>query len=443
MRHAPIDSSLFVRNRKRLCELLSPRSLAVLNANDLLPVNADATLQMQPNSDLFYLSGIEQEETILLLAPDAFNPLHREILFIREPNALLKTWEGHMLSKDEASKISGIKTVKWLSEFPGLFHQAMCEMEHVYLNSNEHGRAGVVVETRDARFVDECRRRFPLHEYRRLARLMHRLRVVKSREEVDLMKKAVAITKAAFERVCRFVQPGVNEVEIEAEFAHEFIRKRACFAYSPIIASGANSCILHYNANDQLCRKGDLLLLDVGASYANYSSDLTRTIPVGGRFSKRQKAVYNSVLRVMRAGIKGAVAGKLAKDWQTEAQSVMTEELINLGLLKPKAVRNQDPENPEFRRFFMHGLGHPLGLDVHDLGYLSDPFAPGWVMTVEPGIYLPEEGFGIRLENNVLITRNGPVDLTADIPVEADEVEQMVSMSRRAGRPARPRRGSD
>jgi Xaa-Pro aminopeptidase len=257
------------------------------------------------------------------------------------------------------------------------------------------------------------------------------------------MKKAVAITKAAFQRVCRFVQPGVSEVEIEAEFAHEFIRKRACFAYSPIIASGANSCILHYNANDQLCRKGDLLLLDVGASYANYSSDLTRTIPVGGRFSKRQRAVYNSVLRVMRAGIKGAVAGKLAKDWQTEAQSVMTEELINLGLLKPKAVRNQDPENPEFRRFFMHGLGHPLGLDVHDLGYLSDPFAPGWVMTVEPGIYLPEEGFGIRLENNVLITRNGPEDLTADIPVEADEVEEMVSMSRRAGRPARPRRGSD
>ena len=443
MRHAPIDSALFVRNRKRLCELLSPRSLAVLNANDLLPVNADATLQMLPNSDLFYLSGIEQEETILLLAPDAFNPLQREILFIREPNALLKTWEGHKLSKEEAAKISGIKTVKWLSEFPALFHQAMCEMEHVYLNSNEHGRAGVVVETRDARFVDECRRRFPLHDYRRLARLMHRLRVVKSSEEIDLMKKAVAITKAAFQRVCRFVQPGVNEVEIEAEFAHEFIRKRACFAYSPIIASGANSCILHYNANDQLCRKGDLLLLDVGASYANYSSDLTRTIPVGGRFSKRQRAVYNSVLRVMRAGIKGAVAGKLAKDWQAEAQAVMTEELLRLGLLKPKAVRNQDPENPEFRRFFMHGLGHPLGLDVHDLGYLSDPFAPGWVMTVEPGIYLPDEGFGIRLENNVLITKNGPVDLTADIPVEADEIEELVSMSRRAVRSARPRRASE
>jgi Xaa-Pro aminopeptidase len=443
MRHAPIDPSLFTLNRKRLRELLPPSSLAVVNANDLLPVNADATLLMQPNSDLFYLSGIEQEETILLVCPHAFNPLQREILFIREPNALLKTWEGHKLSREEASGISGIKTVKWLSEFPSLFHQLMCEMEHVYLNSNEHGRAGVVVETRDARFVDECRRRYPLHDYRRLARLMHRLRVVKSPAEVSLMKKAAAITKAAFQRVCRFVQPGVNEVEIEAEFAHEFIRKRASFAYSPIIASGPNSCILHYNANDQVCRKGDLLLLDVGARYANYSSDLTRTIPVGGRFSKRQKAVYNAVLRVMRSGIAGAVAGKLAKDWQAEAQSVMTEELIKLGLLKPKAVRNQDPENPEFRRFFMHGLGHPLGLDVHDLGYLNEPFAPGWVMTVEPGIYLPDEGFGVRLENNVLITREGPVDLTADIPVEADEIESLVSRPRGAVGSAGARSASD
>ena len=431
MRHAPIDSSLFVGNRKRLCSLLEPRSLAVLNANDLLPVNADATLLMLPNSDLFYLSGIEQEESILLVAPDAFNAQQREILFIREPNVLLKTWEGHKLSKEEASKISGIKNVRWLSEFPSLFHNLMCEMEHVYLNSNEHGRAGVVVETRDARFVHDCRKRFPLHDYRRLARLMHQLRAVKSREEVDLMKKAVAITKAGFERVCGFVEPGVNEVEIEAEFAHEFIRNRASFAYAPIIAAGVNSCVLHYNSNDQSCRKGDLLLLDVGAKYANYAADLTRTIPIGGRFSKRQRAVYESVLRVMRAGIKGAVVGKLARDWQTEAQAVMTEELIRLGLVKPKDVRRQDPEKPEFRKFFMHGLGHPLGLDVHDLGDLREPFAPGWVLTVEPGIYLPDEGFGIRLENNVLITRNGPVDLTADIPVEAAEIESLVSRPRR------------
>jgi Xaa-Pro aminopeptidase len=427
MRHAPIDPALFVLNRQRLRELMEPRSLAVLNANDALPVNADATLPVLPNSDLFYLSGIEQEESVLLLAPGAFNENLREILFLREPNALLKTWEGHKHSKEEATRISGIKNVRWLSDFPTLFHQLMCEAEHVYLNSNEHSRASIAVETRDARFIADCRRRYPLHDYRRLARLLHELRVVKSREEIALLRKAIAITDKAFQRVCRFVKPGVNEVEVEAEFAHEFTRSRASFAYSPIIASGANACILHYNQNDQPCRRDDLLLLDVAAQYANYSADLTRTIPVKGRFTRRQKQVYNAVLRVMRAGVAGAVTGKLQRDWQREAVLLMNEELLELGLLKPKEVKKHTPEKPACFKYFMHGLGHPLGLDVHDVGHTQQPFAPGWVLTVEPGIYIPEEGIGIRLENNVLVTESGPVDLTSEIPVEADAIEELMA----------------
>lgn len=426
MRHTPIDPALFVENRRRLCCLMERQSIAVLNANDALPVNADATLPVLPNSDLFYLSGIEQEESVLVIAPDAFNENLREILFLREPNALLKTWEGHKHSKEEASRISGIKNVRWLSEFPSLFHQLMCEAEHVYLNTNEHNRATVAVETRDARFIADCRRRYPLHDYRRLARLLHQLRAVKSRAEIELLRKAISITDRAFQRVCRFVKPGVNEVEIEAEFAHEFIRNRASFAYSPIIASGANACILHYNQNNQTCRRDDLLLLDVAAQYANYSADLTRTIPVKGRFTRRQKQVYNAVLRVMRAGIEGAVAGKLHRDWQREAVSRMNEELLDLGLLKASDVKKHTHEKPACFKYFMHGLGHPLGLDVHDVGYTQQPFAPGWVLTVEPGIYLPEEGFGIRLENNVLVTESGPLDLTASIPVEADEIESLM-----------------
>jgi len=427
MRHTPIDPALFTQNRHRLCGLLESHSIAVLNANDALPVNADATLPVLPNSDLFYLSGIEQEESVLVLAPGAFNESHREILFLREPSALLKTWEGHKHSKEEASRISGIKNVRWLSEFPALFHQLMCETEHVYLNTNEHGRATIAVETRDARFIADCRRRYPLHDYRRLARLMHQLRAVKSPAEIDLLRKAISITDNGFQRVCRFVKPGVNEFEIEAEFAHEFIRSRASFAYTPIIASGPNACILHYNQNDQPCRRDDLLLLDVAAQYANYSADLTRTIPVKGRFTRRQKQVYNAVLRVMRAGIAGAVIGKLQRDWQREAQALMNEELLALGLLEPKDIKKQTSEKPACHKYFMHGLGHPLGIDVHDVGYTQHPFAPGWVLTVEPGIYLPEEGFGIRLENNVLVTESGPVDLTSEIPVEADEIEALMA----------------
>jgi Xaa-Pro aminopeptidase len=423
MRHTSIDPQLFVSNRERLARRLLPNSLAAVNANDVPPTNADGSLLMVPNSDLFYLTGIEQEESILVLAPNAFDEKQREILFLREPNEHLKIWEGYKHSKEDAQRISGIKNIKWLAEFPVVFRQLMCEAEHVYLDSNEHKRAASDVETREERFVRETQRKFPLHQYHRLARHMHALRVVKSQAELDLLKEAIDTTGRGFRRLLRFVKPGVHEHEVEAELAHEFIRRRGRFAYNPIIASGANACVLHYNQNDQPCKAGDLLLLDVAASYANYNADLTRTIPVGGRFTRRQKQVYNAVLRVLRAGIQGATVGKLHRDWQKESQAMMNEELLALGLLKKSDIKKQTEEKPACRKYFMHGLGHPLGLDVHDVGFTTEPFAPGWVLTVEPGIYIPEEGFGVRLEDDILVTEHGPVNLMASIPIEADEIE--------------------
>ena len=362
-----------------------------------------------------------------MLPPDAFDPKLREVLFVREPSEHLKIWEGHKHSKEEARKISGIETVKWLSEFRTTFHGLICEADRVYLNSNEHKRAQVEVESRDARFGRDCRERYPLHEYHRLARLMHPLRVVKTEGELELLGEAIAITDKGFRRVLKITKPGVNECEIEAEFAREFIRRRGRFAYNPIIASGGNACTLHYNQNDQPCRKGDLVLLDVAASYANYNADLTRTIPVSGRFTRRQKEIYRAVLRVMRASIAGATVGKLHRDWQKESQMMMNDELLQLGLLKKSDIRKQTEETPACRKYFMHGLGHPLGLDVHDVGFTNEPFAAGWVLTVEPGIYIPEEGMGLRLENDILVTNNGPVDLMADIAVEPDEIEALMN----------------
>ncbi|MDH7502283.1 MAG: Xaa-Pro aminopeptidase [Verrucomicrobiota bacterium] len=427
MRYDPIPSTLFVRNRQRLRELMLPNSIAVVNSNDILPTNADGTFLMHPNSDLFYLSGIEQEETILVLYPDADDEKQREMLFLREPSPLAEIWEGHKLTRDEARERSGIESIHWLSEFPRMFHRIMCECEHVYLNSNEHKRAVVEVETRDARFVKECQRRYPLHSYHRLARLMHRLRSVKSEEELELIRKACAITAHGFRRVLRKVKPGISEAEVEAEFAHEFIRRRGRFAYPPIIASGRNACVLHYVENSARCRAGELLLLDVAAAHANYNSDLTRTIPVSGRYSRRQRRVYDAVLRVFRGCVQGLKPGKLWKDWQKEAEKMVEEELVRLGLLTPRAIKKQDPANPAFKEYFMHGVGHPIGLDVHDVGFITEPFRAGWVMTVEPGIYVRSEGFGVRIENTVLITDAGPVDLMSDIPVEADEIEELMN----------------
>jgi len=429
MRHAPIDSKLFVTNRERLKKLMLKNSLAVVNANDVPPTNADGTLAMPAASDLFYLSGIEQEQSILLLYPDADDEKHREILFVREPTPEIELWEGHKLTKEEARRATGVENIRWLSEFRRLFHRLMCDCEHVYLNSNEHSRAVIEVESREARFVGDTMRRYPLHDYQRLARWMHRLRVVKSDLEIGLLRKACALTERGFRRVLKFTRPGVLEAGIEAELAHEFIRHRGRFAYLPIIATGRNALALHYVENSAECGKGELLLLDVAASYANYNADMTRTIPVSGRYTARQRRVYNAVLRVLRQSIQGLVPGKKPKDWQKEGEQLIEKELVDLGLLTPRQIRKQDPDSPALKKYFMHGLGHPLGLDVHDVSLSTQPIQAGWVMTVEPAIYLPEEGFAVRLENDVLVTDNGPVDLMAGIPIEADEIERVMARS--------------
>jgi Xaa-Pro aminopeptidase len=432
MKYHPIDPQLFVTHRENLKRLLSPNSLAVVNSNDILPTNADGSLLLRPNSDLFYLTGIEQEESILLLYPDSHDEKYREILFLREPNALAETWEGHKLTKQEAKKVSGVERVAWLAEFPAIFRRVMCECEHAYLNSNEHKRADVSIETREARFVRETQRAYPLHDYQRLARLMHQLRAVKSAAEIELLERACAITEAGFRQVCRALRPGVNEMELEAEFAHEFIRRGGNFAYSPIIASGANACVLHYAQNDQACRDGDLLLLDVAASYANYNADLSRTLPVNGRFARRQRQVYNAVLRTLRAMILAATPGKLPKDWQKEAETFMEKELVDLGLLKMSQIKRQNPDQPVVKKYFMHGIGHPLGLDVHDVAQTVVPMQPGWALTVEPGIYIPKEKLAVRLENDIIIRAGGNLDLLAGVPIEAEEIEDLMRRGKRS-----------
>ena len=427
MKAVPLPSALFTLNRERLVSKLLPRSLAVFNANDIMPTNADGSMGHLQNADLYYLTGVHQEETILLLAPDAFDPKHREILFVRQPNEHLAIWEGHKLTKDQATGISGVKNVKWISEFPAIFRSLACELENIYLNTNEHQRADITVETRDGRFIRDCQKSFPLHRYQRLAPLMHELRVVKSTYEIDAIQAACDLTGKGFERVCKFLRPGVNEAEVEAEFAHEFIRHKGQFAYNPIVASGANNNILHYNQNDQICKKGDLLLVDVAAGLGNYMSDLTRTIPVSGRFSRRQKQVYNAVLRIFRAQVAACIPGKTTKDLRVECEELTTRECVDLGLIKPAQLKKQTPDNLAVRPFFMHGVSHPLGLDVHDVTYNHLKISPGWVLTVEPAIYIQQERFGVRIENTVLVTESGQVDLMANIPVEADEIEALMN----------------
>jgi Xaa-Pro aminopeptidase len=433
MRYNPIPRELFVENRKRLGACLPTNALAVVNANDLCVTNADGNQHTIVNSDLFYLTGVEQEQSILVLYPDADEEKHRELLFLREPTPDSELWEGRKLTKNSARELTGIHNIHWLSDFPRLFHRLMCECDHVFLNSNEHKRAIIEAETRDARFVNETIRKYPLHNYRRLAQLMHRLRVVKSDQEISLIRKACDLTALGFQRVLRFTRPGVAEYEIEAEFGHEFVRNGGRHAYQPIIASGINACCLHYLSNENTCRDGELLLLDVGASYANYNSDMTRTIPVNGRFTRRQRQVYDAVLGIMRQCIAGLAPGKKLKEWQKEAEQMTERELVNLGLLTVQEIKRQDPDQPAFKKHFMHGVGHPIGLDVHDVGLIVNPIEPGWVITVEPGIYIPKENFAVRLENTVLVTKNGAVDLMSQIPIEAEEIEHLMQKGAASG----------
>jgi Xaa-Pro aminopeptidase len=427
MRHSPIDSKLFQVHRKNLCERLPEKALTIINANDVLPTNADGTLPIHPNADLFYLSGIEQEESILVLFPDCPNPKHREILFVREPNEHLKIWEGYKHSKEDARRISGIKTIYWTKDFDNVFQLLAAEADTFLLNDNEHSRAANEVETRDQRFNKKIRLDYPLHKIDRLAPHLHKLRFCKNSLEVKQIKQAIDVTARGFNRVLKIVKPGITEYEIEAEWSKEFIKRRCKFAYTPIIASGENACVLHYLQNDQTCRKGELLLMDVGACYANYNADLTRTIPVNGKFTRRQKQVYNAVLRVLRQCIENATIGKSLKEWQTDSHDMMTEEMLRLKLITKAQVKKQDPDQPACRKYYMHGLGHSLGLDVHDVCNGQTEFRENSIFTVEPGIYIPDEGLGIRLEDDIQITKNGPVNLMSKIPIEAEEIEQIMN----------------
>ena len=429
MRYENIDKELFIANRKRLAEELKSGAIAVLNANDVMPTNADGTMRFRQNSDLFYLTGVDQEETIVLLFPDAPDKKYREVLFLRETSDLIATWEGHKLTKEEARRQTGIDTVLWTSEFWTVFKMLMVmgDVEHVYLNTNDHYRADVVVESREMRFVKTCMERFPLYKYERLAPLMHKLRSVKSKTEIELMQRACDITAQGFMRVLKFVKPGVKEYEIEAEWAHEFIRNGSRgFAYEPIIAAGANSCVLHYIENNQVCQAGEVLLLDVGAEYANYNADLTRTIPVSGKFTPRQRDVYNAVLHVKKEATKMLRPGEKYYEYHREVQHIMESALIDLKLIDRNDVKHQDKTRPLFQKYFMHGTGHQLGLDVHDVGNMYHKMREGQVWTVEPGIYIREEGFGVRIENNVVIRENGVFDLMRNIPEEADEIESIM-----------------
>lgn len=429
MRYSPIDNRLFIENRQKFAAKLKPNAIAVLNSSDIMPTSADGIRSFIQNTDIFYLSGTDQEESILVIFPDAGEEKHKEILFVKETDEKITVWEGPKYSKEEATAISGIQTVYWTGEFEKVFRPLVFEADRICLNSNEHLRADVTVETRDARFLKWCKKLYPLHKYERLAPIMHELRAVKSDIEIDLIKRACKITENAFRRLLRFIRPGVWEFEIEAEIYHEFLTNRSRGpAYIPVIASGPNACILHYVQNNRQCEDGDLLLIDFGAEYANYSSDLTRTVPVNGKFTRRQKDVYNAVLRVQKAAIQLLRPGNTLEEYNKGIGHLMENELIGLGILDAKKVKNQNQDSPLYKKYFMHGTSHHLGLDVHDFGNKYRKFEEGMVFTCEPGIYIKEESIGIRLENDILLSKDCPVDLTGDIPIETKEIEDLMNI---------------
>ena len=404
-------------------------TLAVFNSNDIYPISADSTMPFQQHRDILYLSGVDQEESILLIFPNASNPAHREILFLKETSDLIAIWEGEKLTKETAFLTSGIKTVYWLPQFPVIFKQLMSEVAGIYLNTNEHLRANTEVETREDRFISKVRQDYPAHIVHKAAPIMHKIRSVKDAIEIELMQRACKITEASILRLLKFIKPGVWEYEIEAELAHEFLRNRSKgFAYTPIIASGKNACVLHYIENNQLCKDGEVILLDVGAEYANYSSDLTRCIPVNGRFTARQKAVYNAVLHVKTEAEKLLVPGTIMAEYHKKVGILMEEQLVNLGLISMDDIKNQKADWPAYKKYFMHGTSHFIGLDTHDVGLWHEPISEGMVFTCEPGIYIPEEGLGIRLEDDLVVQKSGaPFNLMKDIPLQADHIEELMN----------------
>ena len=428
MRYKQLPASLYTSNRKRFMKEMKKGGLAIFCSNDIMPTSADGTMPFKQASDIFYLSGVDQEESMLVLFPGSIHAQHREILFLKETSETIAIWEGAKLTKEEARKQTGIPTIYWLGEFDRVLRTLLAEASCVYLNSNEHTRASVEVETREMRFAKSFRERFPLYTVERSAPILHHLRAVKEKEEIAQLQRAIDITHKGLNRVLKFIRPGVMEYEIEAEYMHEFLNNGSRgFAYTPIIASGASACVLHYISNDKKCKDGDVLLMDVGAEYGNYNADMTRCVPVNGRFTKRQKAVYNAVLRVMRGAAKILKPGVYLHDYHREVGLMMEKELVDLKLITKADIKSQDPAWPAYKKYFMHGTSHFLGLDVHDVGDWTRKVEVGNVFTVEPGIYILEESLGIRLENNIVITAKGHNDLFKDFPIEAEHVEELMN----------------
>ncbi|MDW3211977.1 MAG: aminopeptidase P family protein [Reichenbachiella sp.] len=428
MKYTPLDKEVYINNRNEFRKHLTSDSVAIFNSNDIMPTSADGVMPFKQNTDVLHLTGIDQEETILVLRSDFPDPALREILFIRETNDLIAVWEGHKFTKDEARALSGVENVQWLSEFDRLFNDLATASQTIYINANEHTRAMLDVETRDDRFSKWCHEKYPNHKYRRSAPIMHHIRSAKSDQEIQMLQVACDITNDGFRRILKFVKPGVAEYEIEAEFIHEFVRQKSKgFAYAPIIASGGDSCILHYVENKKKCLDGDILLMDVAAEYGNYNADMTRSIPVNGRFSKRQKEVYQAVHRVKSEATNMLRPGVILADFNKEVGLVMEKELLKLGLIDQTDIKNQHPDQPAYSKYFVHNTSHFLGLDVHDVGSFYKPVRSGTVVTVEPGIYIPEENLGIRLEDNIVIQENGNLNLMKDIPLDLDEIETLMN----------------
>ena len=428
MKYSAIKKDLYIDNRKNFSKHLKPNSLALFVSNDILPTNGDGSLGFIQNSDLLHLSGVDQEDTILLIYPDAKDSKQKEILFIKETSELIAIWEGAKLTKEQATEVSGITNVMWYNDFEKTFKAIAFQAESFYLNSNEHTRRYIDMETAEMRFNKKIMAQFPLHHIERSAPIMHRIRSIKHPIEIELMQQACDITEKGFRRLLSFTKPGVMEYEIEAELIHEFVRNRSRgFAYGPIIASGGNACVLHYVENNKECKDGDVILLDVAAEYGNYASDMTRCIPVSGKFTKRQREVYDAVLRVMKGAAAILKPGNTFEKYNAAVGDMMTKELIQLGLITEEDVKNQNPAWPAYKKYFMHGTSHFIGLDVHDVGFFAEPMQVGMAFTIEPGIYIPEENLGIRLENNYIITATGNDDLMKNIPLEADEIEALMA----------------
>ena len=429
MKYQRINASLYINNRKNFVSRMEPKSLAVFNSNDIFPISADSTMPFQQHRDILHLSGVDQEESILVLFPEASTEKHKEVLFLKETSELIAIWEGEKLDKQNAFEVSGIKTVYWLQDFPTIFKQMMAEADGIYLNTNEHLRANNEVQTREDRFIKKVKKDYPGHRTYKSAPIMHKIRSIKDPIEIELMQKACDITRAGVNRLLKFIKPGVWEHHIEAELVHEFLMNSSKgFAYTPIVASGKNACVLHYIENNQECLAGDVILLDVGAEYANYASDLTRCIPVSGRFSERQKDVYNAVLHVKKEAEKLLVPGIMMADYHKQVGHLMEEQLVNLSLVTLDDIKNQNPDWPAYKKYFMHGTSHFIGLDTHDVGLWNAPIEAGMVFTCEPGIYIPEEGLGIRLEDDLVVQKSGaPFNLMADIPLEVEEIEDAMN----------------